>query len=498
MKRRTLSPKLAFKMTTIALSIGVFPITGFAVTTTVPLIYGTLSNFDVVNDTGQPTHGFEIELEDVSPGDVSYTFGDSYDPSAPYIRYGKAKYIERNSAGTGTIIRYAGTYDPILKKFVEATPPAVSPYPKTIGHTCYRLGDPLRYWTSGCEHFGMTVHRKPTKTTYRWLVGDPAAGTLKVLGSPGNASIPAPIKIPAPVWNVNQPPPPPGIAPAQPPLVVAVVQAPPAPPTPLGEVGRWGEAIWMKIYKSEFPHVVALDDLVLGGDAVANPDVDPAEVEWKLLQSPPIGKSGAGEMSENGGDAPVGEGSEAVSRRYEYYKYTGQYDTDPSNLGEAFCDDPVGLEQQLPQSAVCGAPDDNGVAGVGDFIGAQNGAVNLLAACANNVSNSISIARSGYSFNFTTKLFSQKITLTNTSNAPIYGPMSLAFDNLGNNVQLSTPAGYTTCLAPLGSVFASTAVNTSVDSLAPGQSTVVVARFYNPGRAGITYTPRVLATSGLR
>ena len=50
-------------------------------------------------------------------------------------------------------------------------------------------------------------------------------------------------------------------------------------------------------------------------------------------------------MSENGGDAPVGEGSEAVSRRYEYYKYTGQYDTDPSNLGEAFCDDPVGLEQ---------------------------------------------------------------------------------------------------------------------------------------------------------
>lgn len=28
--------------------------------------YGTLSNFDVVNDTGQPCHGFEIELEGIS------------------------------------------------------------------------------------------------------------------------------------------------------------------------------------------------------------------------------------------------------------------------------------------------------------------------------------------------------------------------------------------------------------------------------------------------
>ena len=254
----------------------------------------------------------------------------------------------------------------------------------------------------------------------------------------------------------------------------------------------------MKIYKSEFAHFVALDDLVLGGNAVANPDIDPPDVEWKLLQSPPLGKSGAGEMSENGGDVPVGEGSEAVSRRYEYFKYTGQYDTDPENLGEASCDDPVGLEQQLPQSAVCGAPDENGVAGIGDFIGAQNGAVNLLAACANDVSHPISAARSGYSFNFTTQLFSQKITLTNASNAPIYGPMSLALYYTGNNVKLSSPAGYTSCLAPLGSVFASTAINTSIDSLALGQSTVIVARFYNPDRAGITYTPRVLATSGLR
>ena len=37
--------------------------------------FGTLSNFDVFNDTGQESHGFEIELDGVSSGDVSFTFG---------------------------------------------------------------------------------------------------------------------------------------------------------------------------------------------------------------------------------------------------------------------------------------------------------------------------------------------------------------------------------------------------------------------------------------
>jgi hypothetical protein len=47
-------------------------------------------------------------------------------------------------------------------------------------------------------------------------------------------------------------------------------------------------------------------------------------------------------------------------------------------LGEALCDNPTAPEQQLPASPRCGAPDENGVAGVGDLIGAQNAAVNLL------------------------------------------------------------------------------------------------------------------------
>ena len=37
-------------------------------------VYGPLGNFDVVNDTGTETCGFEIEIEDVHSGDIYRTF----------------------------------------------------------------------------------------------------------------------------------------------------------------------------------------------------------------------------------------------------------------------------------------------------------------------------------------------------------------------------------------------------------------------------------------
>ena len=44
-----------------------------------PTMYGALSNFDVINDTGIDTHGIEIEIDGVSSADVVYTFGDPYE-----------------------------------------------------------------------------------------------------------------------------------------------------------------------------------------------------------------------------------------------------------------------------------------------------------------------------------------------------------------------------------------------------------------------------------
>ena len=62
--------------------------------------YGSINNFDVVNDTGTPCHGFEIELDDITSAQITYTYDynhygtpiistDSTDPAHPktYVRY---------------------------------------------------------------------------------------------------------------------------------------------------------------------------------------------------------------------------------------------------------------------------------------------------------------------------------------------------------------------------------------------------------------------------
>lgn len=254
----------------------------------------------------------------------------------------------------------------------------------------------------------------------------------------------------------------------------------------------------MKIYKTELPDPVELEDLVLGGVAVPDPDVEPPEVEWQLLQSPPLGKVGAWEDSENGGDEEVGVGNDVVSRRYEFYKYVGQYDPDPENFREALCDNPTALDQQLPASPRCGAPDANGIAGVGDLIGAQNAAVNLVPACATDAGDSVAVVRSGYAFNFTTKLFSQKLTLTNTSQVTLFGPISLALDNLSGNASMYLSSGTTLCTFPQNSSYVDTRINTSVAGLAPGASVSLVLQFVNPTKSRISYSTRVLTTSGMR
>ena len=309
-------------------------------------IYGTLDNFDVINDTGGETHGFEIELEGISASDVAYTFG------TPYQRYGDPTVVV-NASKTGVIIRYAASYS--SGSWSATTPIAVAPFPPTQGHSCWTGGDP-NYLSSGCDHFGASLNATPTKTTYRWLVASTTTpGTLTPFGSN--------VPIPAPVWNVA----PPAVPGAQP--VAAAVITPPAPVPP----AKWGEPLWAKVYVSELPIALQADDLdhmVIDDpnfDFVPNEQIEPPEIEWVLLQA---GPNGNGEQ-EFGGAAEVGAGNEAVSRRFEYYKYTGQIDLDPDNYGEALCDNPKSGDPR------CGVPDSNGIAGVGDLIGAQNVAINL-------------------------------------------------------------------------------------------------------------------------
>ncbi|HEX2929330.1 MAG TPA: PEP-CTERM sorting domain-containing protein, partial [Candidatus Binatia bacterium] len=181
MKCRRLFFLLAPFVTALFLFVIAYPISVATAQTT----YGTLDNFDVINDTGGETHGFEIELEGISASDVAYTFG------APYQRYGDPTIV--TTAAGSVIIRYAASFSG--GAWSATTPVAVAPYPPTQGHSCWTGGDP-NYLNSGCDHFGASLNATPTKTTYRWLVAS-GSGTLTPFGSN--------VPIPAPAWNVTPP-----------------------------------------------------------------------------------------------------------------------------------------------------------------------------------------------------------------------------------------------------------------------------------------------------
>src|ERR1700730_2135390 len=90
---------------------------------------GLLSNFDVFNDTGEQSHGFEIELDGLTSKDVAYTFGGTY------IRYGDPTLVD--IPGVGVIVRYASPYDFGRGVFTVGTPVPTAISATTTGHQCW-------------------------------------------------------------------------------------------------------------------------------------------------------------------------------------------------------------------------------------------------------------------------------------------------------------------------------------------------------------------------
>lgn len=298
---------------------------------------GSYQNFDVLNNTGGETHGFEMEVHGVSKSQLTRIFPSNFNPSV--IRYGIGSATDFPG---GVYVRWIAPYDPATGRFATATP--VPPSLTTVpGDSCWTLGMPATYTTAGCEHFGISATANPTKILYRWLVADPLnPGSVKPVG--------ADISLPAPVWSAVQP-----ANPALPPAIAAEIPAPP-PPAP----AVFGDAQWVKVYKREKAAKVDLIELM--GDNHAIVPEDPAELEtgWKLLQQdPPDGgrKRQRGKLVNQGN---LGNGNHAVVRRYEFYKYAGAYDP---ITHEALCAD-----------LACNAPSPGEV---GDAIGAQNVAANL-------------------------------------------------------------------------------------------------------------------------
>lgn len=304
-----------------------------------PTLYGSLSNFDVYNDTGSETHGFEIELHGVSAADVSYTFGGDYN------RYGSPRI---DSFADGIYVRYLSAYDAINRAFLAATP-VPTRFSPTDGHSCWSGGG-AGYAGSGCEHFGLGLTRNATSTAYRWLRGDTATGQISPVGSD--------LLIAAPVWQVIAPPPPDPGQPAAAPVVQAVIE-----PLPSENHAQFGDAQWVKVFTTEIEREVELNELLSDSDVVPREQSE-TEIEWVLFQALPADRHN-GEGDELVLERPLAGdagGRKSVIRRYEFYEYLGAYDPEDHEAQPLDESDPVGAGE------------------VGRYMGAQMAAANIIAA----------------------------------------------------------------------------------------------------------------------
>lgn len=333
--------------------------------------FGSLSNFDVVNNSTEPCNGFEIELDGLTSKEVSYTF--------IYQSYGQPRLVDSIDANGKPVvkIRYESKYDAVNHVFLNATPVAPIPTMTTAGHQCTSV--PNAHNTSGCEHYGLGIIGNPTKTIYRWLVADPATpGNLTYQLDP-STGLPDTVSIPAPVFVVNAQPaqipqPPAPVANVQPIAPIAVPPQPvvqveievPEAPEPVNF--QYGEAMWVKVFTTESPSPRDLNDLVTDNAKVPDPNnpnvAEPVqvEVEWQLLQKtidPAKLAGGRDKLEANLAGQPMADGDESVTRRYEFYEYAGAFD--PEN------------HEVLPVND--SNPD---IADIGKYIGAQMVAMNVF------------------------------------------------------------------------------------------------------------------------
>lgn len=389
---RPISTVLILGALAILLVIGTTPQPAFAQS-----LYGTLSNFDVFNDTGQECHGFEIELDGLTSKDVLYEF------AAPNSQYPTPKLTD---TATGVLVDYMSPYDPVAQKFTLVTPMPASITP-TLGHQCWRgasVPGAKPYPQVGCEHFGLALARNPTAVHYRWLVADPVTlGNLKKWGTD--------VVLPAPVWNVVPPP-----APQLPPVIRAV--APPPPVNAEAPEPTCDDAIFIKTFVTQKSDHSELNHMVQ--DGADDPADSETEVEIALSQS---GAACTDKEIEENGDLLADKNS--VIRRYEVYKYVGPYSAEEH---EALCETPNPDHDPL----IC-----DGIDPMGQYIGSQIAALNLVP----GTSVSAQVTTGGFLYSRVTKTYIGKVTVTNLEPSAALAPLSLVLRTLPAGVSLVNPSG---------------------------------------------------------
>jgi len=314
--------------------------------------WGSINNFDVVNDTGRECHGFEIEIEDIHSSDITYTYD--------WNHYGTPRIIEDNSnpSRPRVIVRYESARTNGGWAAYTAIPSG--PIVPTDGH---RFTNPSI--NMGGEHFGVGYRTATTNIAYFWLVDD-GTGNL-VRGPAVMVATPTFTYFPAQVG-----------APAQ---VQAVIEPPPEPP-----VKEFGVPTWVKEIRTTTHNnrEVKLRDLVTddpddpGDRDWRNGEPDEVEIEWQLLQREFKKVDGGARGKLAGAPEDLPHGDEVITRRYEFYEYVGPLDDES---GEAKADrvGPDGIHG-IGVKPINGVDVDlSTVEVVGEYLGAQMSAFDVAA-----------------------------------------------------------------------------------------------------------------------
>jgi Divergent InlB B-repeat domain/Putative Ig domain len=328
------------------------------------IAYGSINNFDTVNDTGHECHGFEIELDDCHSTDITYTYN--------YNHYGVPEITEDNSvAGHPKVFIKWQSKKNADGSWAAYTAIPAGPISPTNGHM---FTNPAVNF--GGEHFGVGYKVQPSAVLYNWLI-DNGSGALVHGGA---------VQVSTPTFTYF---PPVAGAAAQ----VQAVIAPPPPPVP--PVKEFGKAVWVKEIKTTTHNAnkVKLRDLVSDDPDDPNDknwkngEPDEVEVEWRILQKKTSAADGGVNNNVPAAPEALPNGDEVVTRRYEFYKYAGPLDAE---TGEAM-GDLVGPDGSHGSGTVTYADHFNAAIGewvtittdmatqvvVGDFTGSQMAAVDV-------------------------------------------------------------------------------------------------------------------------
>ena len=258
------------------------------------IIYGSLSNFDISNDTGLVCHGFEIDLDGVQPSDVLGTFTAT--------RYGAAEVLP---TATGAKVRWKSAYDAATGQWQTRTIQHTVPW---FSGQCYSWV-PGTYENGGCEHFGTWTPANTTKVTSRWLCEDSnAPGTL--------APIDPPTAVPYANYYVNPP-----AAANNPPQLVAEIEA----PEPAEAPDQYGDAQWIRSYVMQLPRALTLEELMADNPDAVPMNLNQLEADYQVIQDEPVsGGNGNRRRKRNSGN--IEPTTRSIVRRIETWSFTGSYD----------------------------------------------------------------------------------------------------------------------------------------------------------------------------